>query len=198
MRHVAPVLIALATLTGCDAAAGLVSAVGVPGPTVRVSGKLYAPAAQISMVAAGGGNYVVLGFGLATVSGEAAAGNAKLSVKPWSGMGLSTPVTTGSAGEFALDLAGNTVYQATTDNGAMPSVLVVGSAASTVELDAANHMVAAKLLTSGKTPTADAITSGIAKLRGILTSAPNTVSRAELSAAFDKDANADVKTILGL
>lgn len=196
MRHlfVLPALAALVAIAGCNLIPGAV------GPKVKITGKLFAPAGQLSMVAAGGGNVVPTngaGYILYAAAGEAAAGNAKLTITSHPLPTTTVPVTTGNAGEFTVELAGG-VYTANTDKGGLPSLIVAGAAASSIELDAANHMVAAKML-GGVLPVDGAkLLDGIAKLRPLVKQSPASLDAAEWVKAFDATATAEVKTALGL
>ena len=100
MRHllVVPAALALILSAGCDLIPGAL------GPKVRVSGKLYVPVGQVSMVAAGGGNLVAAGGGnvvptgggsyqLLAAPGEGVASNGKFTAKSWPLPTTSVPVT---------------------------------------------------------------------------------------------------------
>ncbi len=198
MRHLVTLAAAAALVAtaGCDALSGVAgAAVGAAGgPKVAITGKVYAPATQVAIVAAGG-----LNFKVTARADESPVPGAKVAISG------GPSAVTDNAGGFKLELAGSATHWATVsysfkDNkgsASLPAVIVAGAAASSVELDAANYMVAAK----GKGKDGAKLTAAITAMRSALQSAskvPEFTDEAGASAAFDANANAAVKTALGL
>lgn len=203
MRHLVSAM-ACATLlaaTGCSAIPGL-GALAPSGPKVRVTGKVTVSKDQTALVAAGGGNIVAAGGGnwriLLALPGEGAAASLKLKIASHPGGLFSTPVQTGTAGDFVVELPGSAVYSCRTEAGALPGVIVTGTAASTATLDGANRLVAAKIFSANKMPEGAKILEAITKLRSSLSASPTAGDEAGLAAEFDAKASADVKALLGL
>lgn len=208
MRHIftAAALATLAATTGCTAVPGLGALIGAAtfdanAAKVAVTGKVTVSKDQTAMVAAGGGNIVAAGglnLRILALPGEGAAAKLKLKIANYPGGSYTVPVETDSAGSFKVEIPGNSVYSAKTDAGTLPHVIVSGAAATSVTLDGANRLVAAKLFSTGKTADGAKINDAIAKLRSSLTASPTAGDESGLAAEFDAKASAEVKALLGL
>ena len=199
MRHFLP--LAAAALLALPACGDIAAVTGTAGPKVAVSGKLTVAKDQTALVAAGGGNIVAAGglnYLLTALPGEGAWANVKLRITTHPGGLLPVPVQTDTAGNFKVELPGGAVYAAKTDPGSVPHVIVAGTAATSVTLDGANRLVAAKIFSAGKTVEGAKINDAIAKLRSSLSASPSGTDEASLAAEFDAKAGADVKAALGL
>lgn len=193
-------LAALAALTataGCDAIGAVAGLPTGAGGNARVNGKVFAPATQVAIVAAGGLNY-----SLAARPDEAVVPNATVRLEG------GPTATTSTTGAFTVEVPTNKIYKTTVTfktkaggNANLIGAVVVGTGNADVELDAANYMVASKAYQAGKAADGAKLTAAITAMRTALQAAsrvPEFTDQAGAASAFDTNANAEVKAALGL
>lgn len=190
-------LAALTATAGCDAVGAVAGLPTGAGGNARVNGKVFAPATQVAIVAAGGLNYA-----LTARPDEAPVPAATVRLE-----GGGTAVTS-STGTFTVEVPTNKVYKTTVTfktkaggNANLVGAVVVGTGNADVELDAANYMVASKMYQAGKTVDGVKVSAAITAMRTALQAAsrvPEFTDQAGGAAAFDTNASAEVKTALGL
>lgn len=203
-------LTAPVALAGCDAAT-LASALDAAtassnAPKVRVTGSIYAPAAQVAVVSAGGLNYAV-----AARSDEKGVANAKVSFATVTAqMVPQGSVQTDSSGRFTIEVPENTDYAVTAtfeakDGGTvtLTGLVKVTGSAPAFQLDAAHNMVASKLLNTGLTKIdqakLDTALSQMASDLSAVSTVPTPTSRSAAASAFDTHAGAATKaTVSGM
>jgi folylpolyglutamate synthase/dihydropteroate synthase len=207
--------VALATapvaLAGCDAkllsaALEAANAADSNAPKVRVTGSIYAPAAQVAVVSAGGLNYAA-----AARSDEKGVANAKVSFATVKAqMVPQGSVQTDSSGRFTIEVPENTDYAVTATFEAkdgtpvtLTGLIKVSGSAPSFQLDAAHNMVASKLLADGLTTIdqgkLDTALSQMASDLSAVSTVPTPTSRSAAAAAFDTHAGAATKaTVSGM
>lgn len=192
-------------MAGCDAklldaAVGAAGAASSLADKVKVSGSIYAPAAQVAVVAAGGLNWRV-----AARSDEKGVPKAKVTFAALGAPAL--PLGTGqtdSTGKFTIEVPKDNDYvvSATFEAKDGSTVTLTGLAkvttsAPSFQLDAAHHLVAAKLVDGGlKTIDAAALTSLVSAMAEDLSAVsvvPTPANRSAAKAAFEANASSDTK-----
>ena len=102
-----------------------------------------------------------------------------------------------NGGNWMVELSGG-VYSANTDAGGLPSVIVAGAAGGAMDLDAANHMVAAKVFSQVLPVDGNKILDAITKIRPLIKSSLTVTDHASWAKAYDDTASADIKAALVL
>jgi hypothetical protein len=193
-------------MAGCDSKL-LTSAIGAAaGATgslaekVKVSGSIYAPAAQVAVVAAGGLNWRV-----AARSDEKGVPQAKVTFAALSAPALTLATAqTDATGKFTIEVPENTDYvvNATFEAKDGTSVTLTGlakvtSSAPSFQLDAAHHLVAAKLVDAGlkkiDASKLSSLVSAMAEDLSAVSVVPTPTSRSAAADAFDANASSDTK-----
>jgi hypothetical protein len=195
-------LSALASLSACNAtqlAGALATATGA------LSGTIYAPQAQVAIVAAGGGNLVGNSGGtyitLSVRSDEVGVGNASVQISK-DGATVTT-VHTDSKGGFKATVPGGVTYKlvsvfpAKTGGNVTVSGFAQSDASFPIQLGVSHNMVASKLLTNGVTkPDWDAFKAAVGMMDSDLQSVATTPTpndQATASASFDSIAGSTLK-----
>lgn len=193
-------------VTGCDSkllTSAIGAAAGAANPLaskVKVSGAIYAPAAQVAVVAAGGLNWRV-----SARSDEKGVPQAKVTFAPIGAPVV--PVATGqtdATGKFTIEVpeGADYVVSATFDAKDGTSVTLtglahVGSSAGSLQLDAAHHLVAAKLVSAGlKKIDASALSSLVDAMGEDLSkvsTVPTPTNLLTAAAAFETNASDETK-----
>jgi hypothetical protein len=192
-------------MAGCDSK--LLTAVGqaagaanMLGDKVKVSGSIYAPAAQVAVVAAGG-----LNWRIAARSDEKGVPQAKVTFAALGAPAL--PLATGqtdATGKFTIEVPENTdcVVSATFEAKDGSTVTLTGLAkvttsAPSFQLDAAHHLVAAKLVEGGlkaiDAAKLSSLVSAMAEDLSAVSVVPTPANRSAAKAAFEANASADTK-----
>lgn len=192
-------------MAGCDSKL-LDAAVGAAGTAssladkVKVSGSIYAPAAQVAVVAAGGLNWRV-----AARSDEKGVPKAKVTFAALAApmMPLGTGQTD-ATGKFTIEVPKNTDYVVSAtfeakDGGTvtLTGLCKVTGSAPAFQLDAAHHLVAAQLVDAGlKAIDQSALTSLVSAMAEDLSAVsvvPTPTNRSAAKAAFEANASSDTK-----
>lgn len=201
MLRFSPTLLTLlaVSLAGCaDLPSGLVDVPpAAAGPStstssVTVTLKVYAPATQVALIAAGGLNYR-----LSARADEAPVPGARVTA---AGGGSAITDTTGRA---KLTLPADRVNQLTVSyklkggsTVSLPALAITTGNARSVDLDAANMMLAAGHKQAGKSAAATALAAALEELEAAVAGAsavPTFTDEAGAASAFDELAPASVK-----
>jgi hypothetical protein len=194
------VLLASTGCTGDPAAlSGLAGAIasGVATSSGTVALKVFAPATQVALIAAGGLNYR-----LAARADEAPVPGAKITAP--NGKTAFTDTT----GVASLELAGGQAHRLTVSykrkdgkQAVLPALALTHGGARATDLDAANVMLAAGYASGGKTLAAEQLAGALAAFSEAVAGAsrvPDFHEETGAKAAFEALAPASVKEQLGL
>ncbi|MEB3222529.1 MAG: hypothetical protein VKS61_10665 [Candidatus Sericytochromatia bacterium] len=199
MSRLLPCFLALGllTATGCATLSPALAPMEAAKGTVTVTVKVFAPATQVALIAAGGLNYR-----LSARPDEAPVPGAKVSY------GTGKSAITDTTGEAKLELAPMGVHKLTVSyklkSGevvSLPAVGLTGSEASSQDLDAANIMVAAAINKKGSSPAAPMVGAAVGAMGLGLEGTPRVpefTNEAAALKAFDELATPAIKELLGL
>jgi hypothetical protein len=197
-------ILALLASTGCTgdptALSGLAGAIanGVANSTSgTVALKVYAPATQVALIAAGGLNYR-----LAARADEAPVPGAKITAPE------GKTAFTDTTGVASLELAGEQAHRLTVSykrkdgkEAVLPALALTHGSSRATDLDAANAMLAAGYASGGKALTPEQLAGALAAFSAAVAGAsrvPEFHDEASAKAAFESLAPASVKEQLGL
>ena len=220
MRHH---LLTLATAIGLVSTLGACSLNQITNAVTNALGQLggtiYAPQAQVAVIASGAGNVVSQGAGnvvgpgsgssfqlLSVRSDEVGVPNATVRLLSAADGSTAATVVTDPSGKFAANVSGGVLFhvQSTFSGKDGGSITVNGFAeidpTSPLQLGVAHNMVASKLLATGVTkPAYDAFKLAVAAMENDLQAVANTpapTTQDEAAAGFDANASATTKTLL--